>query len=412
MQIYLVGGAVRDRLLGRPVSERDYVVVGATPEEMRARGFRQVGREFPVFLHPRTGEEYALARTRRRPRAEAGPPVVHASPEVTLEQDLARRDLTINALAEDDAGRLVDPYGGLADLRARRLRHLSPDFAEDPVRILRVARFMARYRGLGFHVAAETLALMSALVAEGALDRVTPERVWKETERALGEPHPAAFVETLRACGALQRLFPELERLFGVPQPARWHPEIDTGVHTLLVVERARALSDDPAVVFAALTHDLGKGTTPADILPSHKGHEGRGAELVAGLCRRWRAPNRFRDLALAVARCHGLTHHAFELRPARVVDLFADLDAFRRPRRLEDFLLACEADYRGRYGFEERPYPQAEQVRLWFRAAATVDAGALARALPEPARIPGAVREARIAAVRRAPRLPVPDET
>ncbi|HKJ08434.1 MAG TPA: multifunctional CCA addition/repair protein [Gammaproteobacteria bacterium] len=374
MQIYLVGGAVRDRLLDLPVKERDWVVVGATAEQMEALGYRPVGKDFPVFLHPETHEEYALARTERKTGPGYKGFTVHASPEVTLEEDLQRRDLTINAMAEDAAGRLVDPFHGQRDLDARLLRHVSPAFVEDPVRVLRVARFAARYAHLGFRVAEETNALMARMVTDGEVDHLVPERVWQETVKALGEKDPARFFEVLRECGALARVFPEIERLFGVPQPPVHHPEVDTGVHTLMVVTQAARLTPDTRVRFAALVHDLGKGTTPADILPRHIGHEERSVELVQGLCKRLRIPNDYRDLALIVARYHGRCHRVAELRPATVLETLERLDAFRRPERFEQFLLACEADARGRAGLEERPYPQAGCLRAARAAAAAVD--------------------------------------
>jgi tRNA nucleotidyltransferase (CCA-adding enzyme) len=402
LEIYLVGGAVRDGLLGRAVRERDYVVVGATPKRMLAEGFRQVGRDFPVFLHPQTGDEHALARTERRssPGAE---PQVHAEPGVTLRDDLWRRDLTINAMAEAADGRLIDPYGGLEDLRQRLLRHVSPAFEEDPLRVLRVARFMARYADLGFRVADETRALMGDMARRGQLDALVPERVWQEMAKALSEERPSAFFQTLRDCGALVRIFPELDRLWGVPQPPRWHPEVDTGVHTMMVVDMARRLCDDPAVVFAALTHDLGKGETPADILPSHHGHEERGVRLVEQVCGRLRVPTRHRDLARLVARYHGCIHRAGDLRASTVLKVLTGADAVRRPQRLEDLLLASEADFRGRSGFEDRPYPQAGAFRTWGRAVAEVDAAAVAAECRQPERIPDAIARARIAAIKAA---------
>jgi len=409
MEIYLVGGAVRDRLLGRPVDERDYVVVGASPEQLLGLGFLQVGRDFPVFLHPHSRAEHALARTERSSASPSMPPVAHAAPDVTLRDDLQRRDLTINALAEDPQGQVIDYFGGQRDLELRLLRHVSPAFAEDPVRILRVARFMARYGALGFRVAEETQALMSRMVAAGALDALVPERVWQELVKALGETHPAQFFETLRACGALIRILPELERLWGVPQPPRWHPEIDTGIHTMLVVQMARQLSDDPAVVFAALTHDLGKGETPREIWPSHRGHEERSVRLVTQVCRRLRPPTRYCDLARLVARYHGHIHRVPELRPSTVLCILQAVDAFRRPQRLEDLLLACEADYRGRTGFAERAYPQGDQVRAWAHAA-VVDSAALAAGCARPELIGPTVARARLRAIKAAspPRVPI----
>jgi len=373
MEIYLVGGAVRDQLLGRIPRERDWVVVGASPEAMTELGYRPVGRDFPVFLHPQTAEEYALARTERKTAPGYRGFVIHAAPEVTLEQDLLRRDLTINAMAQDQQGRLIDPFDGQSDLEQRLLRHVSPAFAEDPVRVLRVARFAARLADDGFRVAPETMQLMRQMVESGEVDALVPERVWQETERALGEARPSRFIEVLRECGALQRIFPELDRLFGVPQPARWHPEIDTGLHMLLVLDQAARLSKSTAVRFAALVHDLGKGTTPAHLLPAHHGHGERGARIIAELARRLRIPKEHTDLAMLVSRYHGLAHRAAELRAGTMMSLLEHLDAFRRPQRLEQFLVACEADLRGRTGFEQRAYPQAEILRAALAAANAV---------------------------------------
>jgi tRNA nucleotidyltransferase (CCA-adding enzyme) len=364
MQVYLVGGAVRDELLGRAVAERDWVVVNATPEEMSRLGYRQVGREFPVFLHPETNEEYALARLERKSGVGYRGFVTEFSPAVTLEQDLRRRDLTINAMARATDGTLVDPYGGQRDLEARVLRHVSEAFVEDPVRILRVARFAARFAPLGFRVAPETLELMRTMVRNGEVRALVPERVWQETERALGEPQPPAFFEVLRGCEALGAVFPEIEALFGVPQPAQWHPEIDTGVHILMVLEMAARLSPSPSVRFAALVHDLGKAATPREKWPRHAGHEVASVRLVNELCDRLRIPNEFRDLAALVARHHGVVHRAFELRPSTVLELLEHTDALRRPARFESFLLACEADARGRQGLQDRSYDQADYLR------------------------------------------------
>ncbi|WP_018139459.1 MULTISPECIES: multifunctional CCA addition/repair protein [unclassified Thioalkalivibrio] len=374
MQTYLVGGAVRDRLLGRPVHERDYVVVGSTPEAMEAAGFRPVGRDFPVFLHPETHEEYALARTERKTARGYHGFQFNASPEVTLEADLERRDLTINAMAEDADGHLIDCYNGQADLEARLLRHVSPAFAEDPVRLLRVARFAAQLEPWGFRVADDTRELMRELVTSGEVDALVPERVWAECEKALKSPAPRRFIEVLREAGALARLFPEIECLFGVPQPARYHPEIDTGVHTLMVLDQATRLSESPEVRFAALVHDLGKGNTDPEILPSHHGHEERGVVLIRALAERLRIPNRYRELAVRVARYHGLVHRVFELRPKTVMKLVDGLDALRRPDNVEPFLLAVEADFRGRTGWQDKPYPQADAVRRAVAAAQGVD--------------------------------------
>jgi len=400
---YLVGGAVRDRLLGLPVTDRDYVVVGATPDDLIEAGFKQVGADFPVFLHPQTGEEYALARTERKTARGYHGFAVHFSPDVTLEEDLQRRDLTINAMAQAPDDTVIDPYGGQADLAARRLRHVSPAFAEDPVRILRVARFAARFHRLGFTVADDTRALMRRMVDSGEADALVPERVWQEFERALREPDPQCFIGVLRDCGALARILPELDRLFGVPQPAQPHPEIDTGVHVLMVLEQAARLSDDPQVRFAALLHDLGKGATPPAEWPSHHGHEARSVELVNGLCARLKVPVAYRQLALAVARDHGNAHRALELRPGTLLEIIERTDALRRPQRFAQFLLACEADHRGRTGFEQRPYPQAQRLQMAFEAARGVDVAPLvARGLPGEA-MREALRAARTQAIKKA---------
>jgi tRNA nucleotidyltransferase (CCA-adding enzyme) len=398
MRIYCVGGAIRDELLGLPVQDRDWVVVGGSPEEMLARGFTPVGRDFPVFLHPRTHEEYALARTERKTAPGYAGFVFHAAADVTLEEDLARRDLTINAMARGEDGALVDPYGGRADLERKILRHVSPAFAEDPVRILRIARFAARFAD--FSVAPETLELMRAMADNGEVDALVPERVWQELARGLMERQPARMFETLRACGALTRLLPELDRLWGVPQRADFHPEVDTGVHTMMVIDMAARLGLSLPARFAALTHDLGKGTTPADILPRHIGHEHRSVELLDPLCARLRVPTDCRDVARLVARYHGDIHKIAELRPETVVKLLERCDALRRPARFADILGACEADYRGRRDFGERDYAAAP---LWRRALAAVqgvDAGAVARAALDPAQIPARVHEARVRAV------------
>jgi tRNA nucleotidyltransferase (CCA-adding enzyme) len=402
MEKYLVGGAVRDELLGLPVKERDWVVVGATPEEMESRGFRAVGRDFPVFIDPDTGEEHALARTERKTGPGYRGFEVHASPDVTLEQDLARRDLTINAIARDEQGRIIDPWGGLADLESRTLRHVSPAFEEDPVRILRAARFAARFDGLGFRLAPETLALMASMVVAGEADALVPERVWQETLRALETDHPEVFLETLRACGALAAIFPELDALFGVPQPERWHPEIDTGRHLLMCMRQAARLTDDPEIRFAVMTHDLGKGTTPKAILPAHHGHEHRGVALIEGMCDRLRTPVSFRELAVIVARYHGLCHRALELRPAILVKLIEETDGLRRPGRFEKFLVACQADLRGRLGREDDDYPQAGHLRKAREAAAGVAVQPLLDAGLSGPDLGDALRARRIEAVSR----------
>jgi tRNA nucleotidyltransferase (CCA-adding enzyme) len=405
METYLVGGAVRDKRLGLPVKDRDHVVVGATPEQMTARGFRPVGADFPVFLHPVTKEEYALARTERKSGRGYKGFVVHAAPDVTLEDDLRRRDLTINAMAETLDGRLIDPFGGARDLEARRLRHVSPAFSEDPVRILRVARFAARFAPHGFTVADETMVLMRDMVASGEVDHLVPERVWTELVRALGEQMPSRFFEILRGCGALARLFPELEALYGVPQPPEHHPEIDTGVHVMMVVDQAARLSADVRVRFAALMHDVGKGTTPREQWPRHIGHEARSVELIEKFSERLRVPNDHRDLALLVARYHGLCHRFAELRPGTVLELLESLDGLRRPERVEQFAVACEADARGRTGFEARPYPQRADLSRALAAIRAVDTTAIAASAAQTGitgEVLGArIREQRIRAIK-----------
>jgi tRNA nucleotidyltransferase (CCA-adding enzyme) len=399
MEVYLVGGAVRDELLGRAVRERDWVVVGATAEELKRQGMQQVGRDFPVFLHPGTREEYALARTERKSGFGYHGFTTDSSPAVTLEQDLARRDLTINAMARATDGRLIDPYGGQRDLESRQLRHVSPAFVEDPLRVLRVARFAARFAMMGFRVADETLRLMRDMSQGGELASLVPERVWQETRRALEEDSPQVFFEVLRACLALAQVFPELEALFGVPQPEQWHPEIDTGVHTLMVVRMAASLSASATVRFAALVHDLGKADTPRSKWPRHAGHEVQSVQRVLQLCARLRIPNEYRDLAVLVARHHGVVHRALELRAATIVDLFTHTDALRRPERFEQFLMACEADARGRKGLEEREYPQkAHLLRALAAARAVVPEGAELQA--EGAQIAERLRRKRIEAI------------
>lgn len=402
---YLVGGAVRDGLLGLPVQERDWVVVGSTAEQMMDLGFKPVGKDFPVFIHPESGEEYALARTERKTAAGYHGFVVHASPEVTLEEDLCRRDLTINAIAQSADGTIIDPFGGRKDLEQRVLRHVSPAFTEDPVRILRIARFLARLTPLGFRIADDTLSLMRTMVSSGEVDALVPERVWQELVRALETRTPEAFFETLHTCGALSKLIPELDRLWGVPQPPQWHPEIDTGVHTMLVLNEACGLSPEPMVRFAALTHDLGKGTTPPDQWPSHHDHERRGENLVINLCKRLKVPNDFRDLARLTAREHGHAHKALELRPTTVLQLLESADAFRRPHRFEHFLLACEADARGRPGYESQPYPQARFLRDAITAARTVPIQPLLDRGLTGIKLAEALRHARVKAIEVLPR-------
>jgi len=380
MKIYLVGGAVRDEQLGIPHKERDWCVVGATPDELIKLGYRQVGKDFPVFLHPETAEEYALARTERKTSPGYHGFDFDCSRSVTIEDDLLRRDLTINAIAQDTDGNIVDPYGGMADIEQRVLRHVSGAFAEDPVRILRVAKFAARYRLQGFEIAPETMRLMRQMVDDGEVDALVPERVWKETESALAGQSIRTYFEVLRECGALRVLFPEVDALFGVPQPERWHPEIDTGLHVMMVLEQAEKISDDVGVRFAALTHDLGKGNTPRSKLPSHPGHEIRGCKLIRVLVERMPVPNDHRDLALLVAEFHTHCHRALDLRAKTILKVLEKTDAFRRPGRFERFLQTCEADARGRAGLENRRYPQADYFRRAFAAADAIDAGAIAR--------------------------------
>jgi tRNA nucleotidyltransferase (CCA-adding enzyme) len=399
MQVYLVGGAVRDEQLGLPVKERDWCVVGATPAEMKAAGYKQVGKDFPVFLHPESGEEYALARTERKTAAGYHGFEFHTDPGVTIEEDLGRRDLTVNAIAQDADGNLVDPYGGVADIRDRTLRHVSDAFVEDPVRVLRVARFAARFTSLGFVIAPETMSLMRRITADGEIDALVPDRVWRETESALLGPDSRVFFETLRECGALAVLFPEIDRLFGVPQPEQWHPEVDTGLHVMMVLDQAAKLSPDLEVRFAALVHDLGKGTTRKHSLPSHPGHERRGIKLIRRLAERLPVPNACRDLGILVSEYHTHCHRALELRAATILRMLEAADAFRRPRRFEQFLLACEADARGRRGLEDRNYSQADLLRGAFAAAGSVDAAAIA-AQHEGKAIGEAIRRERLNAV------------
>lgn len=374
MKTFLVGGAVRDKLLGRAVTERDWVVVGATPEQMHAKGYVAVGKDFPVFLHPQTKEEYALARTERKTGHGYTGFSFHCGNEVTLEDDLIRRDLTINAMAEDDLGKIIDPYGGQADLQQKLLRHVSPAFAEDPVRILRIARFAARYHQYGFRVADETVSLMQTMVSNGEVDHLVAERIWKETERALAEPNPEIFIQVLRGCRALEKIFPEINALFGVPQTAVHHPEIDTGIHTLMSLQQAAKLSINPCIRFATLLHDLGKAATPQEEWPRHIAHEERSLPLVKQLCERVAAPRDYKELALMVAQWHTHCHRAMELKPATILKVLQGNDAFRRPERFQQFLVCCEADARGRTGFENRNYPQADFFRRALTASQQLD--------------------------------------
>ena len=402
MKSYIVGGAVRDGLLKRPVSDRDWVVVGSTPEAMRALGYVPVGADFPVFLHPVTKEEYALARTERKTAAGYHGFVVHAAPDVTLEQDLARRDLTINAMAQQADGTLIDPHGGQRDLTDKVLRHVGPAFAEDPVRILRLARFAARFAD--FSVADETTAPMRQMVEQGEADALVPERVWQELARGLMEALPSRMFEVLRSCGALARLLPEVDRLWGVPQRADYHPEVDTGVHLMMVLDMSARLNTNLAVRFACLGHDLGKGTTPADVLPRHLGHEQRSVDLVRALCERLKVPVACRELAEVVAREHGNIHRSAEFGAAALVRLLERCDAFRRPARFADTLLACECDARGRGGLEDSAYPQRQRLAQVLALALSIDATAVAadaaaRGLKGPA-LGEAIHAARAAAV------------
>jgi len=404
MNVFAVGGAVRDELLGRPITDRDYVVVGATPQEMLDLGFKPVGKDFPVFLHPETHEEYALARSERKTGPGYHGFTFHTAPDVTLEEDLARRDLTINALARDADNRLIDPYNGQSDLAAKVLRHVSPAFAEDPVRILRTARFAARFAE--FSVAPETMALMRDMVAAGEADHLVAERVWQELARGLMEPVPSRMIAVLRDCGALERLLPEVDQLFGVPQRADYHPEVDAGLHTLMALDQAAQRGYTLPVRWAVLLHDLGKASTPAHLLPRHHGHEERGARLVSVICTRLKVPADCRDLALLTARHHGTLRWAEPgcdnaLRPETMIGLLEKCDAFRRPERFTQLLQACECDHRGRQGMEETPYAAALVWQQVLAAAQSVDAGAIARATPESSQIAARLRAARVVAVK-----------
>ncbi len=399
MKIYTVGGAVRDALLGLPVNDRDYVVVGATPGDMIARGYRPVGKDFPVFLHPTTHEEYALARTERKTAPGYKGFVFHTAEDVTLEQDLVRRDLTINAIAQAEDGGIVDPFGGQQDIKEKVFRHVSSAFAEDPVRILRVARFAARFTD--FTVAPETNLLMQQMVAAGEVDALVPERVWQELARGLMEKKPSRMFEVLRACGALARILPELDVLWGVPQPEKYHPEIDTGVHVMLVVDAAAAANFNLPIRVAALMHDLGKGKTPPAAWPAHHGHEARSVVLVESVCARLKIPNECRELAVITAREHGNVGRAFELRAKTIVSLLERCDAFRKPQRFLDMLQATECDHRGRTGYAEKPFSQAPYLQVALTAAQSVNAGVIAgQNAGNPEKIAAAIHAARVAAV------------
>jgi tRNA nucleotidyltransferase (CCA-adding enzyme) len=399
MQTYCVGGAVRDELLGLQVKDKDFVVVGATPQAMLDAGYKPVGKDFPVFLHPKTHDEYALARTERKTAKGYKGFVVHASPEVTLEEDLARRDFTINAIAKDSAGKLIDPFNGVADLQSKTLRHVSSAFAEDPVRILRAARFSARL--VDFTIAPETRELMRQMVQNGEVDALVPERVWQEISRGLMEQQPSCMFEVLRACGALQKILPELDKLWGVPQPPQHHPEIDTGVHVMMVIDYAAKQNFSLPIRFAALVHDLGKGTTPADILPRHIGHEIRSVDLLKNVAKRLRVPNDCKELAVIVAKFHGKLHQALKMKPSTLVEFLTELDAFRQPERFNDFLKACECDSRGRTGLENCELPETDLILTALQAASSIDAGAIAKQHTEPEMIKKAVFEARLEAVK-----------
>ena len=401
MQTYMVGGAVRDELLGFSVKDKDFVVVGSTPEAMIAAGYRPVGKDFPVFLHPHTHDEYALARTERKTAKGYKGFAVHASIDVTLEEDLARRDLTVNAIAKCVDGKLIDPYNGLADIQSKTLRHVSDAFVEDPVRILRVARFAARYAE--FTVAPETNQLMQQMVDAGEVDALVAERVWQELAKGLMEQKPSRMFDVLRACGALQKILPELNKLWGVPQPPQHHPEVDTGVHVMMVIDYAAKQNFSLPVRFAALMHDLGKGTTPADALPRHIGHEARSVSLLKDICKRLRVPNDCKELAQIVARFHGKLYRAHQMRPVTLLEFLIELDAIRAPLRFNDFLKACEADSRGRTGFENCPTPAADLMLKVLAAASSIDAGAVASAFSEPEKIKTAVFDARLKAIQKA---------
>ncbi|WBV22122.1 multifunctional CCA addition/repair protein [Pantoea piersonii] len=400
MKTYLVGGAVRDALLKLPVKDRDWVVVGATPEAMLAQGFQQVGRDFPVFLHPKSREEYALARTERKSGNGYTGFVTWSAPDVTLEQDLQRRDLTINAIAQTESGELIDPFHGQRDLQARLLRHVSDAFNEDPLRVLRVARFAARFAHLNFRIAEETQALMRQMAESGELGHLTAERVWKETEKALTSRNPQVYFQVLRDCGALEVLFPELDRLFGIPAPAKWHPEIDTGVHTLMTLTLAASLSDEVDVRFATLFHDVGKALTPPEKWPSHHGHGAAGVPLVEALCQRLRVPNAIRDLALIVTEYHDVVHTIERQSADALVALFDRIDAWRKPHRVEQIALTSEADARGRAGLESMAYPQGDYLRQAFALAQSVPTKAVIEAGFKGAKVREELTRRRIAAV------------
>lgn len=400
VECYLVGGAVRDKLLGLEPCERDWLVVGSTPEKMKAAGYKEVGRDFPVYLHPQTHEEYALARTERKTGPGYGGFDVHASPSVTLEQDLKRRDLTINAMAKSKDGLLADPFGGKADLERRFLRHVSPAFAEDPLRVLRVARFKAQLCEFDFEIAEQTLALMRQITQSGELDALKPDRIWKETEKALATKRPAIYFESLRACGALKIIYPEIDALFGVPQRADYHPEIDSGIHTMMVVDRSAELSDDLAVRFAAATHDLGKALTPVSLWPRHVGHEKKGLKPLEQLCQRLPVPKKMRRTAELCCEHHLLMHKLGELRPETILKLIERLDGFRHPEHIEQYATLCQADSQGRKGQKDKPYSQASQLRQIFKSIKNISARDVDKDLTGP-ELGKAIREKRVSKIR-----------
>ncbi len=401
LDIYLVGGAVRDELLERLVKERDWVVVGATPEDMLAQGFTVVGKDFPVFLHPDTKEEYALARTERKSGHGYTGFSFNAAPDVSLEEDLLRRDLTVNAIAKTQEGEIIDPYHGVDDLKAKILRHVSPAFVEDPVRVLRVARFAARYYSYGFTIAEKTMQLMKEMVVQGEIDYLVPERVWQETAKALAEDSPRIYFEVLRECGALKVIFPEIDNLYGIPNPEKHHPEIDTGVHTMMVVDAAVSLSPDPKVRFAALVHDLGKALTPKDQWPKHIGHEEKGVKVIEKLCERIRVPKDYKELAILGSRFHLISHKVFELKASTIVRKLERLDCYRRPQRFEAFLIVCTADYQGRLGFEDRDYPQAIFWRKAYAITQSIDTQPLIEKGLKGNEIANEIHSLRVAAVQ-----------
>ena len=412
MKIYLVGGAVRDKLLNRSIHEKDYVVVGATVDDMLAQGFKPVGKDFPVFLHPKTHEEYALARTEKKVSKGYTGFEFHAHPDVSLVEDLKRRDLTINAMAlsispeNSQSNEIIDPFNGQKDLKNKIIRHVSPAFSEDPVRILRVARFMARFKHLGFSIAPETLKLMGHMVVAGEVDALVPERVWQELHKALQEQSPEAFFQSLRDCGALEKLFPEMNHLFGVPSKAKYHPEIDSGIHTLMVLQQAAILSKDPEIRFAAAVHDLGKAITPMNQWPSHKGHEIKSIPLVKALCKRFKVPKSFTRIALITAQYHDLVHKALEIRASTVLDLLEKTDAFRRPKAFEKMLIASEADSKGRLGFEAIDYPQKEFLLKALACAKTVDVKSLIAQGYEQEALIEQIRQQRIKLIKKVQQL------